>query len=214
FGLEDAIKNSILCPFEYYPLIYTPTEEELKKRVEEFRKWAALAEKGDVSSEAPYIMASNVLKNARSKIPIFEEFIKENQKILTNCIIFVHSTDFGNEVSKTIHKYTRKYREFFSGHSENILTLFSEGEYDALITCHMISEGIDLKNIKNIILFSSDVQKLETIQRIGRALRIDPNNPYKIANIVDFIFEERKDNNKLNSDEVRRDWLTKLSNVR
>jgi hypothetical protein len=54
---------------------------------------------------------------------------------------------------------------------------------------------------------------LETIQRIGRCLRTNPDDPDKIANIVDFIREGEEGENP-NADERRRDWLNELSLVR
>ena len=68
-----------------------------------------------------------------------------------------------------------------------------------------ISEGIDLE-VLNIVLLSSDGPKLETIQRIGRALRTHGDDS-KIANVYDFI----RDNTDESSDTRRRDWLMELS---
>ena len=53
--------------------------------------------------------------------------------------------------------------------SETLLD-FSEGKLQCLIACHRLSEGIDIKGLKNIFLIASDRAKLETIQRIGRCL--------------------------------------------
>jgi hypothetical protein len=55
---------------------------------------------------------------------------------------------------------------------------------------------------------------LETIQRIGRCLRSDPDDPDKRANIVDFIRERNEGDADPNADEGRRDWLLELSQVR
>jgi len=81
------------------------------------------------------------------------------------------------------------------------------------VTCKKISEGIDIKTVKNIILFSSDRSRLVTTQRIGRSLRIDPANPQKRAAVVDFICENTT-STEPNSDEERRDWLIELSQIR
>jgi len=50
---------------------------------------------------------------------------------------------------------------------------------------------------------------LKTIQRIGRALRIDETNPEKVATVVDFIYE-----NEGSADLSRKEWLVELSKVR
>ena len=48
---------------------------------------------------------------------------------------------------------------------------------------------------------------------MGRCLRTDPDNPGKVANIVDFIRQSNEDG-KQNADEERAEWLTELSTVR
>jgi CRISPR/Cas system-associated endonuclease/helicase Cas3 len=51
------------------------------------------------------------------------------------------------------------------------------------------------------------------IQRIGRCLRFDPNNPQKRANIVDFIRtnDGGDTSNQSSADTERQSWLTTLS---
>ena len=90
------------------------------------------------------------------------------------------------------------------------LTKFAKGELDLLIACHRISEGVDIKTVDTVILFSSNASRLETIQRIGRALRISQTNPDKKALIVDFVYTEGESS----ADESRKDWLAKLSKIR
>jgi len=212
YSLEDGIRNRILVPFNYYPLPYTPTKEELKERAEMFRKFSRLAEEGEVSQETPYIMASSVLKRSIGKLKIFQNFINKNQEMIMNSISFCHTIEFAERVAEITSPINSKYRIFVSGENENTLNRFSDGEIDYLISCKRISEGVDIKNVKNIFLFSSDKQKLETIQRIGRSLRRDPEDKNKIANIIDFIYEEEKDNKEfITSDIERREWLSQIS---
>jgi superfamily II DNA or RNA helicase len=65
-----------------------------------------------------------------------------------------------------------------------------------------------------VILFASARAKLETIQRIGRCLRIDPENPAKRALVVDFVRASEPGETQPNADQERSDWLTRLSQVR
>ena len=84
---------------------------------------------------------------------------------------------------------------------------------DSLITCHRVSEGIDIRSLNTVILFSSARARLETIQRMGRCLRADPDNPNKTANIIDFI-RQSDEGSEPNADEERAEWLTELAKVR
>ena len=66
------------------------------------------------------------------------------------------------------------------------MATYRETNYlETLITCHMISEGIDIRSVKNIILFSSDRQRLETVQRIGRAFeKIQPTQKSELTSMI------------------------------
>jgi len=55
-------------------------------------------------------------------------------------------------------------------------------------------------------LVSSDGPRLETVQRIGRALRTHGDGQ-KVAKVFDFI----RDNSEESADTKRRDWLSSLS---
>src|SRR5690606_4463838 len=76
---------------------------------------------------------------------------------------------------------------YYGDDDRSNLTRFARGELDCLLTCHRISEGIDIQSVNNIVLFASARARLETVQRLGRCLRIDPNNPGKRATVIDFI---------------------------
>ena len=91
--------------------------------------------------------------------------------------------------------------EFFQG--EDNIERFAKGELDLLIACHRISEG-GYKTVDTVVLFSSNASRLETIQRIGRALRTNPINPEKRALVVDFVYTEGDSS----ADKSRMDWLS------
>lgn len=57
-----------------------------------------------------------------------------------------------------------------------------------------ISEGIDIKAVRNIVMFSADRGHLVTTQRIGRSLRRNPEEPGKKACVVDFVLEGKMRN--------------------
>jgi superfamily II DNA or RNA helicase len=135
----------------------------------------------------------------------------------------VETKAYGKKVQEIIHNHTRDYRTYYGEDDEQNLTDFSNGNISTLVTSKAISEGIDIKSVKNIILFTSNRSKGTTIQRIGRALRTDPSNPNKTANIVDFVVEsdvkdvdyidDETDEIEKPPDKERYDWLTELSEV-
>ena len=213
FDLGDAIKRGILVPFKYYPISYRLTREDKEKIKRIYAKKAASEAEGKpIPPEDIWIEIANVHKTSKAKLPLFDEFIKKNTHLLEKCIIFAATREYGDEIIKIVHKYSYQFHTYYTGEDSEVLRRFANDDIKLLITCHRISEGIDIKSIQTVILFSSDKSKLETIQRIGRCLRNDPDNPHKIANVVDFI-RESEDSDQ-SSDTERFHWLKELSKVR
>lgn len=214
FELADAIQRGILAPFNYFPLAYELTDEDRARVRDVYRRQAARAAAGEpMSDEQVWTEIANVYKTSRAKLPIFARFIERNQELLERCIVFVETQEYGNEVLEIIHRYRADFHTYFSGEESDTLKRFARGELECLITCHRVSEGIDIRSLHSVILFSSARARLETIQRMGRCLRTDPDNPHKIANVVDFI-RHGDEGDDPNADEDRCAWLTELSTIR
>jgi len=214
FELGDAIKRGILAPFKYYPLDYEPSERDRERLKAVFTSHNVRRSSGEpVTDKDLYTRIAAVYKTSDAKIPVFEEFIKNHRELLRRCIVFTHEQDYGIRVSEIIHKFHPGFHTYYTGEDSETLKRFARGELECLVTCHRLSEGVDIRSLSTVILFSSDKARLETIQRIGRCLRTDPNVPNKVASIVDFV-RRSSDRDSPTSDEERRDWLAKLANVR
>lgn len=214
FGLEEAIKKGILCPFSYQPVYYELTEEERDKKRKIIAVYEMKRKKGIYFDESDlYRDLAKVNKTAILKIPLFENLIVKKPEVLEHCIIFVETREYGMELQKMLVQHMCRFHTYYGEDTKNNLSKFANGQIDCLITCKKISEGIDIKLVKNIVLFSSDKGKIVTIQRIGRSLRKNQDEPLKKACIVDFIYQGSS-NEDTTTDRERMDWLTKLSEVR
>lgn len=227
FGLEAAIQRGILTEFDYTPLRYELSADDKKEQKEAFGKFAGLKQQNPgIPQSQLYIMLARVRKESEEKLPVFRKHLQANPDILENAIIFVASKDYGHKVQKIIFDYIDDFHTYYGEDDESKLNEFSSGQLSTLVTSKAISEGIDIKSVENIILFSAPRSKGTTTQRIGRALRKDPSNPSKKANIIDFVVgsdidqENAKDNAEADEDEemtppdkVRHDWLKTLSQV-
>ena len=220
FGLEDAIRKGILAPFNYFPLPYSLTNEDRQKLRSVYSRKAAREKAGNPMSDTEfYIELSKVYKTSQGKIPVFHNFIHANPQILTSCIIFVETKEYGLEILNLVHELSTEFHTYFGDDDSSELERFARGEIKCLLTCHRLSEGIDIRSLQNVILLSSARAKLETIQRIGRCLRSDPSNPSKVANVVDFIRTSDYDEDgttdpEANADTDREEFLSNLSNIR
>lgn len=213
FGLEEAIRKKILCPFNYIPIEYELLKEEKKKIVDIRIQYEKLKETDKPMTETDmYMSIAYVYKTSEAKIPLFLGYIEKNQELLKRSIVFVETMEYGNRITDIIHKFTDSYHTYFATEGAEVLKEFSCNKIGCLITCHKISEGIDIRDVNNIILFASNRSKLELIQRIGRCLRSDPDNPNKVANVIDFIRSTDTDNTT--GDDDRKKWLQELSEIR
>lgn len=214
FNLEDAIKKGILCDFNYIPLPYELTEAEKHKKKKIIAAFNAKKESGEPYDEKEmFTQLSLVNKTAINKIEEFEVLISKRPELLDKCIIFVQTMEYGKQLQEVLIKYTDKYHTYYADDEKINLENFAEGKINCLLTCKKVSEGIDISSVTNIFIFASDRSKLVTTQRIGRALRLDKNNPEKKANVIDFILEDIGENDN-NADQERKEWLTKLSETR
>ena len=214
FGLREAIERGILAPFNYFPLPYQPTDDDRARIATIYKKKKAREAAGEPMNETElWIEIARVYKTSEAKLPVFADFIRDHEELLRRAIVFTETMGYGRSVLEIVHSCRPDFHTYFSGEEQSTLQRFARGDLECLITCHRLSEGIDIQSLNTVILFSSEKGQLETIQRIGRSLRINPDDPDKIANIVDFI-REPDGRPKPNADEERRDWLIELSQVR
>ena len=218
YSLEDAIRDSILCPFDYTALSYELTEGDKRRFQKVWSKKAARAKEGrPMSPEEVAIELSRVYKTAELKPIEFDRYVDKHPTCLKNCIIFVETKEYGEAVMPTVHRHTLGYKTYYADDEKTHLERFANGELDCLITCHKLSQGIDIPHLENVVLFSSAKSKLETIQRIGRCLRIDRENPDKIAHVIDFELlqeENEKDEASSDPDAERVEWLSAVARIR
>ncbi|WP_234342088.1 DEAD/DEAH box helicase family protein [Streptomyces leeuwenhoekii] len=213
FDLSDAIERGILAPFNYHPLPYELTQHDRERIRDVYKKQAARAAAGEpMRDEEVWIELAKVHKTSPAKLPVFEEFISSRQDLLERCIIFVETQEYGRHVRDIVHRYRPDFHTYFTNQASSTLSRFARGDLQCLITCHRLSEGIDIQSLNSVILFSSSRARLETIQRIGRCIRSDPKNPKKVANVIDFI--RSPDSDTRNSDQERAEWLAGLASLR
>lgn len=211
FGLEEAISQGILSPFQYHPIGYEPSDEDRARIQAVHARKAIRAREGNpMSNEELWTEIAKVYKTSKAKLAPFRQFIASQPDLLTRCIVFVETKEYGEEVIEIIHAHHHEFHTYFAEEDAETLKRFAAGEIECLVTCHRLSEGIDIRSLSSVILFSSSRTKLETIQRMGRCLRVDPSNPSKLAHVADFI----RTDSDATPDRERADWLIELSKIR
>lgn len=215
FPLEAAIARGVLSEFDYEPLDYDLTEGDRRRLRQVYTRQASRAREGrPMSQEEVWTEIARVYKTAEMKPAAFARRLAADASVLERCIVFVETREYGEPILQMIDRYTHRYRTYYAEDDRAHLVAFAAGEIDCLVTCHRISQGIDIRSLSTVILFSSARARLETIQRIGRCLRADPSNPHKRARVIDFVRPAEADDREPNADQERCAWLTALSKGR
>lgn len=213
YTLQDAIRNKMLTPYYYYPVIVYLKENELDQYIEITQKISQSIKEEDgkiiISEYAKrlLIQRSQKIAGAEEKIPKLIELMKEKKNdnhILVYCgatNVINDSQDsneiecqdirqidsvvqkLGNELNMKVARFTSK--ESAMERSE-IIKKFSDGYMlQALVAIKCLDEGVNIPSIKTAFILASSTNPKEYIQRRCRVLRLAKGKKY--ANIYDFI---------------------------
>lgn len=215
FPLEKAISRGVLAEFDYIPLSYDLTQGDRDRLQAVYAKKAARIREGrPMSQEEEWTEIAKVYKTAEMKPQVFADFLPTHPEVLERSILFVETKEYGAPILELLHGYTHLYRTYYAEDDRDHLVAFARGDIDCIVTCHRISQGIDIRSLNTVVLFASARARLETIQRIGRCLRIDPSRPDKRALVIDFVRPASPGEAVQNADQERSQWLKALSLVR
>jgi superfamily II DNA or RNA helicase len=218
YKLEDAIKDKILCPFNYHPVNVELSENDNKNYQSVRAQYEhSLSTDRPWTSEQLATKLARVKNIAENKPDAFSHFINKNKELIKSSIIFCAEWEQADKICKELIKVSTSFiRMDANNKAEQMAAISNFGiESDCIVTCKALSEGIDIKSLKNIFLLSSNLQPLETIQRIGRCIRRDDSNPGKVANVIDFVvYRSIDDDNMIEADKNRKSWITEISKVR
>ena len=193
YSLEEAIRDGWLIEFEYMTLEYSRSVEDAE-RYEEKSK----------GNSMPWEM-EGVYKQSLEKTKTFEKWVRENKedavKMLESCVFFCKTKAQGESIADVLIRvlHFSKHHQYYSteitgqaSDPKNVLEKFKSGELTTLITAGKLDQGFDMPELKNVVLMESDAsdfseKRRKLVQRIGRMLRIDPENEEKRGFVLDFV---------------------------
>ena len=187
FEIHEAIRRGILCELDYHAIEFHYSDDDRAEVQAAFARQRGRESDGDTDRKQLYMDLARIKKLSKEKIPLFEDYVARNPGILRRCILFVEQADYGSLLQPILLRERIDYHTYYGDDDRENLKRFARGELDCLIACKRISEGIDIQSVNNIVLFATAKAPIETMQRVGRCLRIDPLNKNKRATIVDFI---------------------------
>ncbi len=110
---------------------------------------------------------------------ILVDKIEHGQKILNELKDYIHNHYLGDDTENKIifvHGSSKKRKEKFDD--------IKAGKYDIVIASKIYGEGVDIPNLKTLILAGGGKSSVKIVQQIGRLLRIFPGKEKAI--IYDF----------------------------
>jgi len=179
FTTDEATESNILN--DYKIVIHTlelSNEPSLKKKKKDGGFWYTSEKKDydyvtkrlaqantDKQIQFGRIMRMRALMDYTSK----ERYVKTIlNNVSSKCIVFANTQKQADRICK--HSYHSK-----NSKSEDNLELFSDGRIDKLSCVLQLSEGVSIPNLKSGIIMHAYGNERKTAQRIGRLLRLNPN---------------------------------------
>jgi superfamily II DNA or RNA helicase len=209
FSLERALSEenpatgkAFLCPYDYYPHFVALMDNERVEYAElsaQISRVAAIKkESDDNDSRLQRLLEKRqaIITNAQNKYACLETLLSSLRTIR---YLLVYCSPAQIDRSQSIlnclgiinHRFTGREgtsaRKELNGLSEreNILRLFEQAQYMALVAMKCLDEGINVTRAEHAILMASSGNPKEYVQRRGRLLRTHPEK--ERAKIYDII---------------------------
>jgi superfamily II DNA or RNA helicase len=209
YTLEKAIKDNILCKYEYnlinINLTFDEQEEyrELSKRISQ--RYAISGGKNDNIMNSLIRRRTRLIGNAENKIIVLNNILKSQKPepytlfycgegIIENEENEIEYTEEDNGdtmrqieiVSEIISNHNWRSSRFTNREPRNIkpdiLNNFKNGTIDALVAMRCLDEGIDIPLCKTAYIIASSNNPRQFIQRRGRILRKHPKKEKAVIN--------------------------------
>ena len=195
--LADAIRAGRLVPYEYYPHVVrlTLAEEEAWNAISrEISREYAISRSGEEKAAVPMtsrmrlllIKRARIIKKAARKCDLAVDVISRHFEKEQHWLVYCDDTNQTREVLAALTARdlpATEYHTAMTGAPAETLRWF-ELYGGVLVAIRCLDEGVDIPQATHALILASSQNPREFIQRRGRVLRIDPNNPLKRLAII------------------------------
>tara|TARA_R110002167_G_scaffold344363_1_gene553705 strand:- start:44040 stop:46244 length:2205 start_codon:yes stop_codon:yes gene_type:complete len=199
FSMEKAIKENILCQYEYYPHKVYLSEEEMDAYVEISRKLQRMFDNETNTfrnmevAKMLLLERRKIIHKAKKKLLVFKEivcnFVNRRGNFNFSFVYVPEGDDSDGEnlldlymqvLNDTVpsikaHHYTSK-----SENRAEVMKNFEEGFIDSLFSMKCLDEGVDIPRAEIAIFCASTGNPRQFIQRRGRILRQHKDKKFAI----------------------------------
>lgn len=210
YGLDDAIHDEILTPYDYHLVPVYLNDEEQESFEELSEKISSIITKsgGNLSKDDKEKLTifcgqrSRLLGSASDKLKKLDELSSMIPESMRNLTLFYagegkpfkqdedsHDCKVIDQVSDVLYRNGWKTSQFTSAinsaERKNVMEAFKDKAINALVAMKVLDEGIDVPACQTAVILSSTRNPRQYVQRRGRVLRRFPNK--RKAIIYDFI---------------------------
>ena len=207
YGLEEAIREGVLTPYMYHPILVELTDDEAETYEELTERLARYgvsgAEEGDLPQAAKFVLMrrARLLGAARLKLPMLRELMtpmRRSTHVLVYCgdgrvegeddeaavrqvdaVIGMLEADLGMRCARYTSETSPEQRSV-------ALRAFDEGLVQVLVAIRCLDEGVDVPSTRIAVILASGTNPRQFVQRRGRVLRRSPKTGKEYAVIHDF----------------------------
>ncbi len=191
YGLEDALRDGVLTPYRYHPVLVDLSDAELQdylRLTSEIGRRFRFENKRAISDSLRFLLIarSRLIASAERKLPVLRSLLEPIQAE-THILVYcgdgqVEGTTpdvsqrqieaavrmIGKDLKMRCASYTaetppRRRRE--------ILEEFARGEIQVLVAIRCLDEGVDVPATRKAFILASSTNPRQYVQRRGRVLR-------------------------------------------
>jgi len=198
---NELNENPTLKPIKYHPIKYKLSKEEMDEYNKKTKQVAIEMERESIGDDGftAAMKRARWVRSLEGGINKLYEFISSHMEIFNknNSLIFVQTNDFAERIRDQItsnpgwdkrssaYVYDSSRRDSYRNYA---MKKYKNNQGFCLISERMLREGFDLPKISIVVLQGSHKSPRDWIQKIGRAIRYDPEEPESYAQIIDVVF--------------------------
>lgn len=177
---KDAISKKIICDFEIVLATEAPAEIFETRRKIHLNGEEITSESLDSRQLIGLGIAHQMMASQQvTKIIFFSSDNTRSRKAFSGAKALFSPNLLGEEdILFTSHEEASK------GSKVETIKAFGDASRALIFNCQQIKEGIDVKSCDCIVFLDPKTSKIDIVQAVGRALRIDPSKPNKKAKII------------------------------
>jgi superfamily II DNA or RNA helicase len=216
YGYEDAFSDGVICPFKLINVEIDLLADESEEYNKVNRYIARCFNKDGMkvgSNERLKTLLqrrSAISSNATMRIPTAIKLVALHSK--ERIVIFHEKTEAATHIYDNLVARGHAATIYHTGIGPNLrrdnLRLFRQGQFDVLVCCKALDEGLNVPSVSVGIIASSTASYRQRIQRLGRILRTTAN---KNSATVYTVFATQEEAKRLRAEALNFEGIAEVS---